>query len=148
MGTSRRNFLKNGTIGLLCAGMPAVLAKVVVGRSITMAGFSGENTKRLAGFTKDAFAPYVNTNFRIKTNSGTVDLRLSKITDLKAVSKIPARIAGKESFSLLFVSSSKAPFLEQETYVFEHQALGSFSLFLVPVGKASNRHHEAIIIRL
>jgi hypothetical protein len=148
MATSRRNFLKTGTLGLLCAGIPAAFAKVVVGAPAAAGGLPDGNAKSLINFTKDTFTPHLNTTFRIRTGTTTVDFRLTKITDLKAVSKIPARIAGKESFSLLFVGTSKAACLTQDTYILEHGALGRFSLFLVPVGKATNRDHEAIIVRL
>ena len=148
MATSRRNFLKTGTMGLLCAGVPAAVAKVVLGGPPAFSGSPEENAKSAVNLTKDTFTPYLNTTFRIKTGSAAVDLRLTNITDLKAISKIPARIAGKESFSLLFVGSSNSACLTQDTYTVEHDALGRFSLFLVPVGKPTNRHHEAIIIRL
>ncbi len=148
MATSRRKFIKTGTMGLLYAGVPGVLAKVVVGRPNAASNLPEGHANGLINFTKDTFTPYLNTTFRVKTGSGAVDLRLTKITDLKAISRIPARIAGKESSSLLFVGSSNAACLTQDTYVLEHAALGRFSLFLVPVGKSTNRHHEAIIIRL
>lgn len=147
MATSRRDFLKTGTMGLICAGVPAVLANVVVGRPTSASGFPGESTKHF-NLTRETFAPYLNTTFRIRTGSATVDLRLAKITDLKAAAKHPARIAGKESFSLMFVGSGPSSRLTQDTYAVEHDALGSFSLFLVPVGEPANRHHEAIIARL
>jgi hypothetical protein len=147
MSTSRRNFLKSGTMGLLCAGIPVALAKVVVGAPAAAGALPEGNAKTLF-LTKDTFTPHLNTIFRIQTGLGPFDLKLTKITDLKAISKIPARIAGKESFSLLFVGPGNAKDLTQDTYVFEHAALGRFSLFLVPVGKSTNRHHEAIIVRL
>ena len=147
MSTSRRNFLKSGTMGLLCAGIPVALAKVVFGAPAAASGLPEGNAKTLF-LTKGTFTPHLNTIFRIQTGLGPFDLKLTKITDLKAISKIPARIAGKESFSLLFVGSSNAKDLTQDTYIFEHGALGRFSLFLVPVGKSTNRQHEAIIVRL
>jgi hypothetical protein len=148
MATSRRNFLKSGTLGLICAGLPAALAKVALGSPEIAGEFSDGNATSLFNFTQAAFKPYINTKFKIKTGSAAFDLRLTKITDLKAISKIPARIAGKESFSLLFAGSRDAARLTQDTYTLEHAALGTFSLFLVPIGEAKNRHHEAIIIRL
>ena len=147
MATSRRKFLKSGTMGLLFAGVPAVLAKVVVGRTSAAGGFP-KSIKGQIDFTKDTFTPYLNTTFRIKTSSAAVKVKLSKITDLKAISKTPPRIAGRESFSLLFVGSGKTTGLTQETYALEHEALGRFSLFLVPIGKSESRNYEAIIIRL
>jgi hypothetical protein len=148
MATSRRNFLKTGTLGLICAGLPAVLAKVVVGHPNIVGEFSEGNATRSFNFSKDTFTPHLNTTFRIQTGSFASDLRLTKITDLKAISRIPARIAGKESFSLLFTAADKTTSLPQDTYVVDHAALGRFSMFLVPVGKATNKHYEAIITRL
>jgi hypothetical protein len=148
MATSRRNFLKTGTMGLICVGVPAALAKVVVGNPTSVGAFSEWNAKSLINFTRETFATHLNTTFRIRTSSAVVDLKLANVTDLKSIPKIGARIAGKESFSLLFVRSSNAACLTQDTYILEHAALGRFSLFLVPVGKSANRHHEAIIIRL
>ena len=146
MATSRRNFLKAGTLGVLCAGLPAALANVVVGHPEVIGKFSGGNATSF--FTQDTFTPYLNTTFLVKTNAAAVDLKLAKITDLKAISGIRARIAGKESFSLLFAAPSEVAWLTQDTYILEHTALGRFPLFLVPVGRATNRQLEAIIIRL
>src|SRR5437016_1073739 len=139
MATSRRNFLKTGTMGLLCAGLPVGLAKAVVGRPKPDGRFGDGNATGAGHFTRDAFAPYVGTRFRVKADSGSVDLRLTKIT---------SRIAGRESFSLLFAGSSNSQLLTQETRPIEHRELGRFSLFLVPVGKPTSRHYEAIIVRL
>jgi len=148
MATSRRNFLKTGTMGLLCAGLPVGLAKAVIGRPKPDGRFGDGNAMGAGHFTRDAFEPYVGTRFRVKADFGSVDLRLTKITDLKAISKTPSRIAGRESFSLLFAGSSNSQLLTQETRPIEHRELGRFSLFLVPVGKPTSRHYEAIIVRL
>lgn len=148
MATSRRTFLKTGTMGLLCAGLSAGLANAVIGRSTSDGAFGEGKAAGAGSLTKDAFAPYVGTTFRVKAGAASVDLRLSKITDLKAIARIPSRIAGRESFSLFFKGSSKAPLMTQDTRVIEHQQLGRFSLFLVPVGRSRNRHYEAIVIRL
>ena len=145
MATSRRNFLKTGTMGLLCAGVPAVFAKVAVGNPIATGGVPGRTA---FSFTRDTFTPHVNTTFRIQTGSRAVNVRLTKITDLKSISRTPARFAGKESFSLVFNDLNRTQFLTQDTYVIEHKALGRFSMFLVPVGKSTNRQYEAIIIRV
>jgi hypothetical protein len=143
--TSRRNFLKSGAMGFVCAAVPAVLGKVALGRTTATGGSSGGNATI---FSKDMFTPHLNSTFRIRTQSGTAKLKLTNVTDLKAASKMPARIAGRESFSLLFLGSEKTAALTQETYVVEHPAFQPFSLFLVPVGSPANRQYEAIIIRL
>jgi len=145
--TSRRNFLKSGAMGFVCAAVPAVLGEVALGRTTATGGSPAENASGQT-FSKDMFTPHLNSTFRIRTRSGTAKLKLTNITDLKAASKMPARIAGRESFSLLFLGSEKTTALTQETYVVEHPALEPFSLFLVPVGSPANRHYEAVIIRL
>ena len=148
MATSRRNFLKSGAIGLLCAGVPTALARVAVGHPAGVGEFSAANARSSFDFSKDMFAPHLNTSFRIRTRKGVFDLILTNITDLKATSRIPARFAGRESFSLLFTAARKTGSPAEGTYVIEHAALGRFSLFLVPVGMPTNRHHEAVIVRL
>ena len=148
MATSRRNFLKTGTMGLLCAGVPGALARIALAGPTAAGGSPEGKAKSMIKFTQGTFTPHINTTFRIRAGSRAVNLKLTKITDLKAISKTPARIAGKEGFSLLFVGSAKSSRLTQDTYIIEHAALGKFSLFLVPVEKSEHRYHEAIIVRL
>jgi hypothetical protein len=148
MATSRRTFLKTGTMGLLCAGIPVALAKFGVAHPASAGDFSETNVKGLLGFTKDAFTPYLNTAFRVRTNSGITNLRLATITDLKSTARVPALMAGRESFSLIFVRRDHNKHFPQDTYLVEHPSMGKFSLFLVPVGKAANKQYEAIITRL
>src|SRR6267142_4211693 len=105
MATSRRSFLKSGAIGLLCAGVPTALAKIAVGHPAVVGEFSAANAKSSFDFSKDIFASHLNTSFRIQTRKGALDLKLTSITDLKTISRIPARIAGRESFSLLFTAA-------------------------------------------
>lgn len=52
-----------------------------------------------------------------------------------------------ERFSLLFNGPIEQP-LEQRTYRFEHERLGSFDLFIVPVGAENGaRQYEAVFNR-
>jgi len=137
-------------MSLLCAAIPATLAKGVVGRSINGRGTSRDVSGDFVDYTHATFARHLNTTFRVRTDSSSFALKLTKVTDLKTTAKTPEKIAGRESFSLLFVGPGDSA-LPQETYTIEHAALGKFSLFLVPVGKGVNAtkgHHEAIVIRL
>jgi hypothetical protein len=133
-------------MGLLFVGIPATLSKVGLAGVVSGSKFSHANRQGLLAFTRDAFTPYLNTTFRVATDSGTTSLKLIATTDLKR-SLLSSRIAGKESFSLLFERSASKAFT-QDTYVVEHGALGKFSLFLVPVGSESGEHYEAIFTRL
>ena len=147
MTTTRRRFLKTGTMGLLCAAMPAALAKLVVGSPGSISSLTGTDARDLLSLTKESFMPHLNTIFRVKTGSGSVKMKLTSVTHLKAVSKTPEKIAGRESFSLLFETAKSAPRLTQDTYPIEHHALGEFAMFIVPVGQG-NKYCEAIISRL
>lgn len=141
MATSRRNFLKTGTMGLLCAGIPSVIADVVSGHpalTFTQDGFN---------LAKSTFTPYINSIFRVRSGINTVDLTLTTIKDIKADAADPSKIAGRECFSLIF-SAPSGSLLKEGIQNIEHEALGNFSLFLAPVGKAVNRRYEAIVSRL
>ena len=146
MSTSRRRFLKTGTMGLLFVGIPATLSKAGLASVVSRSRFSGANLQG-SKLTKDAFTPHLNTTFRVNTDSGTTSLKLIATTDLKSRSLIKSRIAGKESFSLLFERDAHGQPFTQDTYPVEHSALGKFSLFIVPVGSESGEHYEAIFTR-
>lgn len=134
-------------MGLVFLGLPAAALAKVSGRSFAV-GSLARNANNPFRFTQETFARHLNTVFHIRKNGTAVDAKLTNITDLKAISKIPERIAGKESFSLFFVASKNARTLTQDTYLVEHEVLGKFSLFVVPVGRNKNRHYEAIISQL
>ena len=142
MATSRRSFLKTGTMGLLCAGIPGVLADVVSGHPTLT--YTQEGAINL---TKATFSPYINSRFRVRNGINPVDLTLTTIKDFKADAPDPSKIAGRECFSLIF-SAPSGSLLKEGIQDFEHEALGNFSLFLAPVGKSVNRRYEAIISRL
>jgi hypothetical protein len=147
MATSRRNFLKTGGMGLVFFGLPAAALAKITGRSFAVSSSAETGSKPLS-FTRETFARHLNTVFYITTKTSAVKTKLTTVTDLKAISKNPERIAGKESFSLFFVTTNTGTPLSQDTYTIEHDVLGKFSLFLVPVGRTRNTHYEAIISRL
>src|SRR2546422_567404 len=135
MATSRRDFLKKGTLVALAAGVPASLAEKVAGKaSLTPAGF---------GLTKAAFEAQLNTEFLI--GASRVAVKLVDVTDLDARKKR----SGKEGFSLLFRGDPSTP-LRQDTYLIEHKSLGMFSFLIVPVmrKKKTAQYYEAVINRL
>lgn len=145
MAKTRRDFLKTGSMFALFAGMPGVVAKVVQGSPNRARIMAADDPIVL---TRSTFTPYVDTTFRVQTGSGTVNVTLASATDLKAGAPNPSLIAGVESFSLLFAGSSQSSPFGEGIYTIEHDALGTFSLFLSPVGKPANRHYEAVITRL
>jgi len=140
MGTSRRDFLKKGSLVALAAGVPVSMAERVTGKTISQP----ENST--FHLTKSAFAAQLNTKFEIGTKPSTIVASLSEVTDLKVTDPLPKE---KEGFTLLFRTSGGLR-LKQDTYTINHKKLGTFSLLLVPMktADADASHFEAVINRL
>lgn len=144
MATSRRNFLKHGTIGAVAAGVSLSLADRIAARETP-------ETPALpidngAFLDRAAFESQLNTTFLIGEKNAQVGVRLVKVTDLGS------RKTGRETreaFSLIFRGSNASP-LRQHTYKIEHKKLGEFSFLVVPImsGDKSVRYYEAVINRL
>lgn len=83
----------------------------------------------LANYTKATFLTYLNSIFQLHTVRGVVAVTLLKVEDMA-----PAQDG--ECFSLLFRGGGTA--LSQDTFTVDHSALGTFQLFLVPVGTDAN----------
>jgi hypothetical protein len=138
MGTSRRDFLKKGSLVALAAGVPVTLAEKAAAMEMAAPPVA-------LGLTKAAFLAQLNTNFLVNEGTSKVAIKLVEVTDL------PRRGASKqkEAFSLIF-RGDQASALKQNTYLIEHEKLGLFSFLVVPVMRNRNSaaHYEAIINRL
>jgi len=137
MSTSRRDFLKQGSLVALVAGIPLGLAGNVIGKeTLALDGF---------GLSKAAFKAQLNTDFLI--NDGTAKRRV-KLVAVEDLAQVRAFGNGKEGFSLLFRGDQTARLL-QNTYFIEHSRLGSFSFLLVPMRNNTGApHYEAIVNHL
>ncbi len=137
MSTSRRNFLKTGSLMALATGVPVGIAGQVVnaatGSSLSAAEYP---------LSKADFEAQLNTKFVINSRRSKVPVKLVEVEDLGSMGT-------KEAFSLLFRGHTVRP-LPQDTYVIEHARLGTFSFLLVPVMKNDERgsRYEAVINRL
>lgn len=109
--------------------------------------------EQLGYYTRSSFAPYVNTQFSVYLGpSNTRGLKLKEVTDY--VAAFPTSVSTSdasrtECFSLLFTLPPGKAF-EQDTYLIEHEALGNFYLFMVPVSdqrKKAVDYYEAIVFR-
>lgn len=90
--------------------------------------YTGRKTKMSENISRDSFAGQLNTKFHIHfTPENIVETELTEVTELK---KTPR----SQSFSILFLAPINDPFI-QGVYRMEHPELGSFELFIVPVGK-------------
>ena len=133
MRTSRRDFIKKGSLVALIAGVPVSLAeRTAASEAAVPSGAFGLN--------KAAFLAQLNSTFLINEGASKVAVRLVEVADL------PRRGASvrKEGFSLLF-RGDKAIALKQNTYLIEHEKLGLFSFMSKD---KSALQYEAIINRL
>ena len=136
MSSSRRDFLKRGTLVALAAGVPLTLT----GKA------SGMGTSKATGLNMTAFKSQLGTKFSIHHESIKVKFTLVDVTNFASHKQTTA---GKEGFSLLFRAPEETE-LKQDTYLIEHDQLGMFSFLIVPVGTKDTRapRYEAVINRL
>lgn len=156
MSTSRRRFLKSGTMATLFAGVYCSSPNFVFGQQ-KVGQASKRNfeipyeakTEPVFYYTKSTFDPHLKTDFRVQAGTITTVLTLVEVADCAAPkTKAPQRASG-ECFSLLFKADRELSSL-QTIYKFDHGALGKFSLFVTRVAKkddADNIYYEAIINR-
>lgn len=95
------------------------------------------------------FSPYLGDQFEIISPEGDFqEVTLKEVADRSSsVNTGNARVQ-QECFSLLFQGDIEKP-LVQSTYSFRHREMGTFALFIVPVGSDnSGMKYEAVINRL
>jgi hypothetical protein len=96
----------------------------------------------VASLKHENFAAQLNTKFRVQDNDGNgVDLVLSEVSELKTSPT-------QEQFSIVF-RGPLSVFLGQGGRQFEHDQMGHFELFIVPIGKDDSSFlYEAVFNRL
>ncbi len=95
----------------------------------------------LETFTLDTFAPRLNSKFLFKYEpDGEVEMELIEAED---VGSNPRQI----QFSIVFRGPLN-PFLQQAMYPVEHEELGEFKLFIVPIKQDQEHYYyEAVFNR-
>jgi len=90
----------------------------------------------------EEFAKHLNSKFRIRIDeSQTVESELTEVSELLLSPK-------QERFSVVFRTSNDF-FLDQGQRPLEHDVMGEFELFLVPVGRDNDgTYYEAVFNRL
>ena len=139
MSSSRREFLKRGTLVALAAGVPLSLAEKASAAGLTKS--SRESELSLA-----AFKSQLDTTFMINNKGSKLKVKLVDVTSLASRKQAGP---GKEGFSLVF-QGPRENILKQNTYQIEHEQLGTFSFLLVPIKlkKDTGPSYEAVINRL
>ena len=140
MFVSRRGLLRGGAAALVSAGVPfrslGVLFPAVAGAAPAQAPAG-----TAAPLTQASFAACLNTSFRIGAKPSAVDIVLVQVTP-----GIKPSAAG-DCFSLLFSGPSAKTFVSG-TYTVTHSSLGTFPLFVGPVGKPPKKpSYEAVFTR-
>lgn len=93
------------------------------------------NFTPLENFTQAMFSEAVGTAFRIQTGPEEMtDLLLVEVKPGLGATSTSPDATRYESFSLMFRGPGER-FFPQKIYPFHHDKLGSFELFIVPVGK-------------
>ena len=93
-----------------------------------------------APLTEAEFSKHVNTKFRI---AGELPVEL-ELREVKGYLSKAHEQTGMERFSAFF-NGPNEPFLPQRVYALEHDRMGAFELFLVPLAKDENgARYEAV----
>ena len=100
----------------------------------------------LAEMCQTTFAEAVRSKFRVHASALTpVEVELVEATAHPSGQETAP--AQARSFSLVF-AGPLLHFLPQRTYLFEHEKLGAFDLFIVPIGKDQDGfRYEAVFNR-
>jgi hypothetical protein len=94
----------------------------------------------MSPLTEAEFSKHLNTKFRVASEQ-PIELILAKVEGY--LSKAHEQ-TGMERFSAFF-KGPREPFLPQRVYALEHDRMGAFELFLVPVGTDENGfRYEAV----
>ena len=149
MKISRRNFL-------LHSGATALSAAIILpglnifGQTVTNEQafpIPPESTNDALNYLRrEHFESVVNTFFQFQTEERVdVKLKLVAVDNLRLITNDQQGFVG-ESYSLLFEGTKKSK-IAQGNYQVNHNTLGQFMLFIVPVGLRGIRY-EAIINRI
>jgi hypothetical protein len=100
----------------------------------------------LENLTREAFLPFVGTDFHVASDEGQrVALRL---VETVALGRKPPRLVrpGQREFGFsLRFAGPLDPFLPQRTRPVSHPGLGSYEIFLVPIGRSEDGfEYEAV----
>jgi hypothetical protein len=128
MGVSRRDFLACGKSLLIAAALP--LQSFAAAEATA---FGSSKTLNLGAATMQSFQPWLNSTFTVQGGPDpNIFLTLLSAREMNSVSASQPNSQAVDTFALHFGGTGNA--LEQGTYELQHHALGSFQLFLVPLG--------------
>lgn len=91
----------------------------------------------LQELTLNDFSPHLGSKFKLRLDSGQcLEMELAEATPLSMSGARPVHLAQRNAFSIVFLAPPDAP-LAQQIYQLEHEVMGEFAIFLVPVGRTA-----------
>jgi hypothetical protein len=91
--------------------------------------------------TEKEFSQHVGTKFNVKVDEREIELELIEV---KGYVSQEIEQGGMERFSVFFVGPGD-PYLPQQTCRLEHERMGEFEIFLVPIaGDEKSYRYEAV----
>jgi hypothetical protein len=96
-----------------------------------------------ASLTEQEFSQHVNTNFRVSDAQQPVELCLVEVKGYENKGERESQ-RGMERFSVFFTGPGDC-YLPQKAYCLEHDRMGAFDIFLVPIGRDDQGYnYEAV----
>lgn len=104
--------------------------------------FFGESQTMPGQLTEAEFSKNVNTKFRVRVNAPR-PLEL-ELVEVKGWVLQPKEQEGMERFSVFFYGPGDI-YMPQSSYTLEHERMGVFDIFIVPVGRDERGYrYEAV----
>ena len=143
------------------ATTPDVISRPLTRRRLAQFGVAGAATAWLGSFERlgglaaassggkpslrrNSYTWLADRTFSVSADGATQALELVAVEDLPAAATVPSLRGLDDAFALQFRGDTAA--LTQGTHSFSHPELGSFSLFIVPIGPAETSQDYAAII--
>ena len=150
MNITRRSFVKATTTAAIGASIIGTTGFRTMAQAISANDLfpipPESTTDPLNYLTREHFVPFVDSVMSVRGTSGkAVSVRLTEALDLTNSANEKNGYVGV-NYSLVFEPLKKAN-MPADTYHFEHETLGNFSLTILPVGQ-SGRSRQAIVNRI
>ena len=145
MAVSRRRFIQTGAAAAIAGCVPVHPFGFLLGRADALSVLGGP---RSLFDSSENFRPHIGSGFVADRGGGrTSVLTLTAVDDYRLPGTIAARRLKTPGagFTLLF-DGSRARRFSQNTYSVRHAAIGTFDIFLAPVGIGTDV--QAVINRL
>jgi hypothetical protein len=145
MAVSRRKFITAGAAAATAGCIPVRPLGFLVGTADASTGLGMSSGSLFS--SSDNFRPHIGSSFSVATPQRSSVLTLTSVDDFRLPGTVAARRLKTPGagFTLLF-DGSKFDSFPQGTYTVRHAKIGTFDIFLAPVGMDTDV--QAVINRL